>query len=144
MPSYEVEYVGMWCQPFLYPRGVDFITALVNKTTNHLQVLVLQGLNVPEDLYLDYFCEQLSTCQPFWSKFRILKIVARILEKDKLKDAYGVGTSEEYTVQQASLDQLITAYFSATMDHSQLVQFSFTNISQETNSDCNPTRLVYC
>ena len=126
----EVEYVGMQCRPFLYPRGVDFITALVNVATN-LQVLILQGLNVPDDpLDLDYFCEQLATCQPFWSKFRILKIVAGIPVLYVL-EGFGVDSPEEYTVSQSSLDQLITAYLSAPTDHSQLVQFSFTNIKQQ-------------
>ena len=132
----EVEYVGMHCKPFL-SRGVDFTISLVNVATN-LRVLILQGLNVPEeDLYLDYFCEQLATCQPFLAKFQILKIVAGILEVEELETDYGVDTPEEYTVSQASLDQLIIAYFSAPTDHSQLVQLSFTNIDCE-DTDCSP------
>ena len=91
-------------------------------------MLILQGLNVPDEcgtLDLNYFCEQLANCWPFWSKFRLLKIVPGVLDKDELWKEYHVDTPEEYTVSQASLDQLITAYFSAPADHSQLVQFSF-------------------
>ena len=79
----EIEYAIMQCQPFLDSRSVDFTIALVNKATN-LQVLILQGLNVPDEcgtLDLDYFCEQLANCRPFWSKFRLLKIVPGFLEK---------------------------------------------------------------
>ena len=131
----EVEYVGIQCRPF-DPSCVEWIIKLLNKAAN-LQVLVLQGCNVPNDqLDLDDFCEQLATCQPFWSKFQILKIVAGIPEIEELKE-YGVDTPEEYTVSQDSLDQLITAYLSAPTDHSQLVQFSYTHIEcQDTN--CNP------
>ena len=128
----EVEYVGIQCDPFLYH---DFTIALVNIATN-LQVLILQGLNVPDqNLFLDDFCEQLANCKPFWSKFRILKIVAGI--PDELKKNDGVDTPEEYLVSQVSLDQLITAYFSAPTDHFQLVQFSYTNIECH-ETDCSP------
>ena len=53
-------------------------------------------------------------------------------------EGFGVDSPEEYTVSQASLDQLITAYLSAPTDHFQLVQFSFTNIKQQ-DADGSPT-----
>ena len=69
----EVEYVVMQYQPF---SGVEFTVGLANLGTN-LQVLVLQGLNVPGEfgmLHLDYFCELLFYSRRFWSRFRMLKI----------------------------------------------------------------------
>ena len=136
----EVEYVGIQCRPF-DKSSVEWTIKFVNKASN-LQVIILQGCNVPYDLLdLDNFCVQLATCQPFWSKFRILKIMPGILEKDELEEAYGVDTPEEYTVSQASLDQLIAAYFSAPANHSQLVQFSYTNIeSQDTDGNLTVDR----
>ena len=119
------------------PFSIQEVLTSLNKATN-LQVLILQGLNQGikgDTLDLDYFCEQLANCQPFWSKFQILKIVPGILEKDELKKTM----AKEYTVSQASLDQLITAYFSAPADHSQLVQFSFTHIKCQDSAYCNPT-----
>ena len=123
----EVEYIGIQCRPF-EARGVAYIKKLVNKAT-HLQVLVLQGL-MNNPLYLDDFCIQLATCQQFWSKFRLLKIVS-CFEGDELD-------TKEYVVSRDSLDQLMTAYFSAPTDHSQLVQFSDTKIKCQ-DTDCVPT-----
>ena len=130
----EVEYVGIQCRPF-EESSVEWIVKLVNNATS-LQVLILQGCNVPYDsLDLNYFCEQLATCRTYWSNFQILKVVPGIPENDELRDAYGMNsddTPEEYTVSQAALNQIITAYLSAPTNHSQLVQFSFTNIITET------------
>ena len=127
----EVEYVGVQCRPFI-PQGVNYIIKLVNKAT-HLQVLVLQGLNYPDDiLYLDDFCIQLATCQHFWSKFRLLKIVSCFEDEEEELDTM------EYVVSRDSLDQLMIAYFSAPTDHSQLVQFSDTKIKCQ-DIDCAPT-----
>ena len=136
----EVEYVSIQCRPF-DDRSVEWTMKLVNNASN-LQVIILQGCNVTNEYYcldLDEFCEHLATCQQFWSKFQILKIVPGILEKDEL-DGYGVDTPEKYTVTRAGLNLLITAYFSAPTNHSQLVQFSFTNIvisaeSRDNDSD---------
>ena len=135
----EIEYVGVQCEPF-QNRCIEWLVKLVNNASN-LQVVVLQGCNVKSDYFcldLDAFCERLATCRPFWSKFRILKVVAGIM--DNLEEEYGVDTPEKYTVSRASLNQLITAYLSAPTNRSQLVQFSFTNIiitkeSQDADSD---------
>ena len=73
----EVDYVGIQCRPF-NESSVEWTVKLVNKASN-LQVIILQGCNsnVPDDsLDLNYFCVQLTTCQPFWSKFQILKIAS--------------------------------------------------------------------
>ena len=153
----EIEYVGIQCRPF-DNRSIEWLVKLVNNASN-LQVVILQGCNVTSDYFcldLDAFCEQLATCQPFWSKFRILKVLPGIM--DNLEEDYGVDTPEKYTVSRASLNQLITAYLSAPTNHSQLVQFSFTDIvvvteesqdadsdtitvSQDTNSDFDPATI---
>ena len=136
----EIEYVGIQCQPF-DNRSIEWLVKLVNNVFN-LRVVILQGYNVTSEyscLDLDTFCERLATCRPFWSKFGILKVVPGIM--DNLEGEYGIDTPEKYTVSQASLNQLITAYLSAPTNHSQLVQFSFTDIvivieeSQDTDSD---------
>jgi hypothetical protein len=49
-----------------------------------------------------------------------------------------VDAPEDYTVSRDSLNQLIIAYFSTPMDHSQLVQLSYTNIESQ-DTDGNPT-----
>ena len=132
----EVEYVSIQCRPF-DESSVEWTVKLINKATS-LQVLILQGCNVPYDsLDLNYFCEQLATCRTFWSTFQMLKIVPGIPEEDELRDAHGVDTPEEYTVSQHSLDQLIMAYYSAPTDHSQLVHLSYTNIERQ-DTDGNP------
>ena len=123
----EVEYVSIQCRPF-DDCSVDWIIKLVNKASN-LQVLILQGCNLTNEYYdLDpgALCVELATCRPFLSKFQIMKIVPGFLEEDEL-EGYGVDTPEKYTVLQSSLNQLITAYFSAPTNHSQLVQLSFTD-----------------
>ena len=132
-----VEYVSIQCRPF-DDRSVDWISKLVNKASN-LQVLILQGCNVTNEYYdLDPggLCFELATqCQPFLSKFQIIKIVPGFLEEDELEE-YGVGTPEKYTVLRSSLNQLIMAYFSAPTNHSQLVQLCFTDTkSRNTNAD---------
>jgi hypothetical protein len=129
----EVEYVGVQCQPF-DDSSVEWLVKLVNNASN-LQVIVLQGYNVTSQYFcldLDTFCERLATCRPFWSKFRILKVVPGIY--DELEKDYGVDTPEKYTVLLASLNQLITAYLSAPTNHSQLVEFSYTDIIKITES----------
>ena len=132
----EVEYVGIQCRPF-DESSVKWTVKLISKATS-LQVLFLQGCNVPyNSLDLNYFCEQLATCQTFWSTFQMLKIVPGIPETDELR-AHGVDTPEEYTVSQHCLDQLIMAYYSAPTDHSQLLQLSYTNIESQ-DTDDNPT-----
>ena len=122
---------------------------LLNKATN-LQVLIAQSCNyvIDEcfvfDLDLDEFCEQLATRQLFWSNFRLLKILPGLFVVDDIRKELGKdyddGILVKYTVVRASLNQFITAYFSAPTNHSQLVQFSFTNIaisreSQDNHSD---------
>ena len=153
----EIEYVGIQCEPF-ENRCIEWLVKLVNNASN-LQVVILQGCNVTSDYFcldLDAFCERLPTCREFWSKFRILKVLPGIM--DNLEEDYGVDTPEKYTVSRASLNQLITAYLSAPTNHSQLVQFSFTNIvvvteenqdadsdtitvSQDTNLDFDPATI---
>jgi hypothetical protein len=135
----EVEYVGIQNRPF-DDSSIEWLVKLVNNASN-LQVVVLQGCNVTSEYFcleLDTFCERLATCQPFWSKFRILKVVPGILEEDELENDYGVDTPEKYTVSWASLNQLITAYLSAPTNHSQLFHLSYTDIESE-DTDGNPT-----
>ena len=138
----EIEYISILCDPF-DESSIEWLVKLVNNASN-LQVVVLQGCNVimKKNYYcldLDAFCERLPTCREFWSRFRILKVVPGIF--DDLQKDFGVDTPKKYTVSRASLNQLITAYLSAPTNHSQLVQFSFTDIvviteeSQDADSD---------
>ena len=81
-----------------------------------------------ECLYLDDFCDFLSSQTSFLSKFRQLKIHSS-------NSCRFLG----FKVSQERFDQLISAYFAAPTDHMQRLEFSGTDVQcSDISDDCSP------
>ena len=109
-------------------NGFEFIKALIKGATN-LETLILdQWGEENETIYLDDFCDFLSSQTSFLSKFRQLRIHSS-------NSCRFLG----FNVSRGNFNQLISAYFAAPTDHMQRLEFSETHIQcSDVSDDCCP------
>ena len=120
----EVVYLGIHGLPF-EAKGLEFVKAVIKEAT-HLEAVILEGVFCEEDerVSLDELCTYLTSHPTFLSNVRLLKILS---------------CHPGYVVSREVFDNLITAYFSASTDRTQKLQFTGTKIkSYDIYYDCSP------
>ena len=122
----EVVYLGIHGLPF-EAKGLEFVKAVIKEAT-HLEAVIFGRV---------FFVKKMSVCP--WMNFAFTSLQSHPMFLSNVRLLKILSCHPGYVVSREVFDNLITAYFSASTDRTQKLQFTGTKIkSYDIYYDCSP------